>query len=50
MSTEKNNKTCELPSKYHVFSLEESERGEIDLIEFSIDTVGDAHPIRQPLQ
>ena len=46
MSTE-NNKTCELLTiKYHVFSMEESERGrEIDLIEFSIDTGGDAHPL-----
>ena len=42
-------KLCELLFKYHdVFTLEEGERGETDLIEFSIDT-GDAPPIRHPL-
>ena len=43
-------KLCELLSEYHdVFSLEEGERGQTDLIEFSIDT-GDARPIRHPLR
>ena len=32
---------------HHAFPLEEDERGETDLVQFSIDT-GDAHPLRQP--
>ena len=32
---------------HHAFALEEDERGETDLVQFSIDT-GDAHPLRQP--
>lgn len=50
VSAEDKTKLCELLSEYHdVFSLEEDERGQTDLIEFSIDT-GDAHPIRHPLR
>ena len=42
--------TLELLSEYHdIFSLEEDERGQTDLIEFPIDT-GDVHPIRHPLR
>ena len=42
MSAEDETKLCELLSEYHdVFSLEEDERGQTNLIEFSIDTVDD---------
>ena len=39
--------TIMLQEHHQVFALEDGERGETDLIEFSIDT-GDARPLRQP--
>ena len=36
-----------LTANHHIFSLEEGERGETDLVQMEIDT-GDAHPKKQP--
>ena len=36
-----------LAAHHHIFSLEEGERGETDLIQMEINT-GDAHPKKQP--